>query len=100
MGPTLCEAYSPNYRIRSSSNRVCTKATYAAALQRPLSTPTLVLQQPQSPVLPCSHHTVTLATSPAITVLAAINPVHYVTAPTAMALTSYATTFVTIIPTS
>src|SRR5580692_10973116 len=100
MGPTLREAYSPNYRICSPSNQVHTKAAYTAILQRLLSTPALVLQQPQLPVLPCSHHTVTLATSPAITMLAAINPVHYATAPTAIALTSYVTTFVTIIPTS
>jgi hypothetical protein len=100
MGPILREAHLPNYRIHSLSSRVRTKATYAAALQRPLSTPALVLQQPQSPVPPCSHYTTTLATSPAITALAAINPVRYTTAPTAMALTSYVTTFITIIPVS
>src|SRR5580692_7071343 len=100
MGPTLREAHLPNYQICSPSSRVHTKAAYAAVLQRPLSTSVLVLQQPWSPVSPCSHHTATLATSPAITTLATINPVHYATAPTAMALTSYVTTFVTIIPTS
>ena len=47
--------------------------------------------------LPCSHHTVTLVTDPAITALAAINPFHYATIPTTKALASYATTFVTTI---
>src|SRR5580692_10840311 len=35
-----------------------------------------------SPVSPCSHHTVTLVTNPAITTLATINPVRHVTIPT------------------
>ena len=74
-----------------------TNAALASALQRPLSALALVLQQPPSPVSPCSHHTATLVTDPAITTLAAINPVRHVTIPTAKALASYATTSVTII---
>ena len=57
----------------------------------------LVLQQPLSPVSPCSHHTATLVTDPVITALAAINPFRYATIPTTKALASYATTSVTII---
>ena len=56
-----------------------------------------VLQQPPSPVSPCSYHTVTLVTDPAITALAAINPFRYATIPTTRALASYATTSVAII---
>jgi hypothetical protein len=55
------------------------------------------MQQPLSPVLPCSHHTVTLVTDPTITALAAINPFRYATIPTTKALARYATTFITII---
>ena len=50
-----------------------TNAALASTLQRPLSALALVLQQPPSPVSPCSHHTATLVTDPAITALAAIN---------------------------
>ena len=74
-----------------------TNAALASALQRPLSTLALVLQQPPSPVLPCSYHTVTLVTDPAITALAIINPFCYATIPTTKALASYATTSVAII---
>jgi hypothetical protein len=74
-----------------------TNAALASALQRPLSTLVLVLQQPQSPVSPCSHHTAILVTDPAITTLAAINPFRYATIPTTKALASYVTTSVTII---
>ena len=63
-----------------------TNATFASALQRPLSALALVLQQPPSPVSPCSHHTATLVTDPAITALAAINPFRYATIPTTKAL--------------
>ena len=49
-----------------------TNAALASVLQRPLSALALVLQQPPSPVSPCSHHTATLVTDPAITALAAI----------------------------
>ena len=59
-----------------------TNAALASALQRPLSALALDLQQPLSLVSPCSHHTVTLVTDPAITTLAAINPFRYVTIPT------------------
>ena len=74
-----------------------TNAALASALQRPLSALALVLQQPPSPVSPCSHHTATLITDPAITALAAINPFCYATIPTTKALASYATTSVAII---
>ena len=74
-----------------------TNTALASALQRPLSALALVLQQPPSPVSPCSHHTVTLVTDPAITALAAINPFRYVTIPTTKALASYVTTSVAII---
>ena len=74
-----------------------TNATLASALQRPLSALALVLQQPPSPVSPCSHHTATLITNPAITALAAINLFHYTTIPTTKALASYVTTSVAII---
>ena len=47
-----------------------TNAALVSALQRPLSALVLVLQQPPSPVSPCSHHTATLVTDPAITALA------------------------------
>ena len=57
----------------------------------------LVLQQPPSPVSPCSHHTATFVTDPAITALAAINPFRYATIPTTKALASYVTTFVATI---
>ena len=57
----------------------------------------LVLQRPPSLVSPCSHHIVTLVTNPAITTLAAINPVHHATIPTTKALASYATTSVATI---
>ena len=72
-------------------------AALAFALQRPLSALALVLQQPPSPVSPCSHHTATLVTDPAITALAAINPFRYATIPTTKALASYVTTSVAII---
>ena len=74
-----------------------TNAALASALQRPLSALALVLQQPPSPVSPCSHHTATLVTDPAITALAAINPFRYATIPTTKALASYATTSVATI---
>jgi hypothetical protein len=74
-----------------------TNATLASALQRPLSALALVLQQPSSPVSPCSHHTVILVTDPAITALAAINPFRYATIPITKALASYATTSVATI---
>jgi hypothetical protein len=74
-----------------------TKAALASALQRPLSALALVLQRPLSPVSPCSHHTVTLVTDPAITALAAINPFRYATIPTMEALASYANTSVATI---
>ena len=74
-----------------------TNAALASALQRPPSALVLVLQQPPSPVSPCSHHTATLVTDPAITALAAINPFRYVTIPTTKALASYVTTSVAII---
>ena len=74
-----------------------TNAALASALQRPLSALALVLQQPPSLVSPCSHHTTTLVTDPAITTLAAINPFRYATIPTTKALASYATTSVAII---
>ena len=74
-----------------------TNVALASTLQRPLSALALVLQQPPSPVSPCSHHTVTLVTDPAITILAAINPFRYATILTTKALASYATTSVTII---
>jgi hypothetical protein len=74
-----------------------TNAALASALQRPLSALALVLQQPPSPVSPCSHYTVTLVTDPAITTLAAINLFRYATIPTMKALASYATTSVTTI---
>ena len=76
-----------------------TNAALASALQRPLSALALVLQRPPSLVSPCSHHIATLVTDPAITALAAINPIYYVTAPTTMASASYATTSNTIIMT-
>ena len=63
----------------------------------PLSAPALVLQQPLSPVSPCSHHAATLITDPAITTLAAINLFCYATIPTTKALASYATTSVATI---
>ena len=68
-----------------------TNATLVSALQKPLSVLALVLQQPPSPVSPCSHHTVTLVTDPAITAIAAINPFRYATIPTTKALASYVT---------
>ena len=75
-----------------------TNAALTSALQRPLSALALVLQQLLSPVSPCSHHTATLVTDPAITALAAINPVCHATTPTTtMALASYATTSVATI---
>jgi hypothetical protein len=74
-----------------------TDATLASALQRRLSALALVLQQPQSPVSPCSYHTVTLVTDPAITALAAINLFRYATIPTTKTLASYTTTSVAII---
>ena len=74
-----------------------TNAALASALQRPLSALALVLQQPPSPVLPYSHHTVTLVTDLTITALATINPFHYATIPTTKARASYATTSVAII---
>jgi hypothetical protein len=74
-----------------------TNAALASALQRPLSALALVLQRPPSPVSPCSHHTVTLVTNPAITTLTAINPFRYATIPTAKALASYATTSIATI---
>ena len=74
-----------------------TNAALASALQRPLSALALVLQQPPSPVSPCSHHIATLVTDPAITTLAAINPFRYATIPTMKALASYVTTSVAII---
>jgi hypothetical protein len=76
-----------------------TNATLASTLQRPLSTLVLVLQQPLLPISPCSHHTVTLVTDPAITALTTINPVCHTIIPTAKALASYVTTSVaTILP--
>jgi hypothetical protein len=74
-----------------------TNAALASALQRPLSAFALVLQQLPSPVSPCSHHTVTLVTDPAITALAAINPFRYAMIPTTKALASYVTTSVATI---
>jgi hypothetical protein len=74
-----------------------TNAALASALQRPPSVLALVLQQSPSPVPPCSHHTATLVTDPAITALATINPFHYATIPTTKALASYATTSVATI---
>jgi hypothetical protein len=74
-----------------------TNAALASALQRPLSALALLLQQPLSPVSPCSHHIVTFVTDPAITALAAINPFRYTTIPAMKALASYATTSVAII---
>ena len=74
-----------------------TNAALASALQRPLSALALVLQQPPSPVSPCSHHTATLVTDPAITTLAVINPVCHATILTIKALANYVTTSVTII---
>ena len=74
-----------------------TNAALASVLQRPLSVLALVLQQPPSPVSPCSHHTATLITDPAITALAAINPFRYATIPTTKALASYVTTSIAII---
>ena len=74
-----------------------TNATFASALQRPLSALALVLQRPPSPVSPCSHHTATLVTDPAITALAAINPFCYAKIPTTKALANYATTSVATI---
>ena len=74
-----------------------TNATLASALQRPLSALALVLQQPPSPVSPCSHHIATFVTNPAITTLATINPFRYTTILTTKALASYMTTSVTII---
>jgi hypothetical protein len=74
-----------------------TNTALASALQRPLSALALVLQQPPSPVSPCSHHTVTLVTDLAITALIAINPVRHVTIPTTKALASYVTASVAII---
>jgi hypothetical protein len=74
-----------------------TNAALASALQRPLSALALVLQQPPSPVSPCSHHTVIFVTNPTITALATINPFRYVTIPTTKALASYATTSVATI---
>ena len=68
-----------------------TNAALASALQRPLSALALVLQRPLLPVLPCSHHTMTLVTDLTITALAAINPFRYATIPTMKALVSYAT---------
>ena len=68
-----------------------TNAALASTLQRPLSALTLVLQQPPSPVSPCSYHTGTFVTDPAITTLAAINPFRYTTIPTTKALASYIT---------
>ena len=56
-----------------------TNAALTSALQRPLSALALVLQQPLLPVSPCSHHTATFVTDPAITTLAAINPFCYAT---------------------
>ena len=74
-----------------------TNAALASALQRPLSALALVLQQPPSLVSPCSYHTATLVTDPAITALTAINLFHYVMIPTTKALASYATTSVATI---
>ena len=74
-----------------------TNAALVSVLQRPLSALVLVLQQPQSPVSPCSHHIATFVTNPAITSLATINPVRHAMIPTTKALASYVTTFVTII---
>jgi hypothetical protein len=74
-----------------------TNAALASALQRSLSAFALVLQRLPSLVSPCSHHTATLVTDPAITALAAINPFRYVTIPTTKALASYVTTSVTTI---
>ena len=74
-----------------------TNAALALALQRPLSALALVLQQPPSPVSPCSHHTATLVIDPAITALAAINPFRYVTIPITKALASFVTTSVATI---
>jgi hypothetical protein len=74
-----------------------TNAALTSALQRPLSALALVLQQPPSPVSPCSHYTVTLVTDPTITALAVINPFCYATIPTTKALASYATTSVVTI---
>ena len=74
-----------------------TNAALVSTLQRPLSALALVLQQPPSLVSPCSHHTVTLVTDPAITSLATINPFRYATIPTTKALASYATTSVATI---
>jgi hypothetical protein len=74
-----------------------TNATLASALQRPLPALALILQQPLSPVSPCSHHTATLVTDPAITTLATINLVPHTMIPTTKALASYVTTSVAII---
>ena len=74
-----------------------TNAALASALQRPLSALALVLQQPLSPVSPCSYHTATLVTDPAITALAALNPFRYATISTTKTLANYATTSVAII---
>jgi hypothetical protein len=77
-----------------------TNAALASALQKPLSALALVLQQPLSPVLPCSYHTATLVTDPTITALVAINPFRYATIPTTKALASYVTISITIIATN
>jgi hypothetical protein len=74
-----------------------TNTTLVSALQRPLSTLILVLQQPPSLILPYNHHTMTLVTDLTITALAAINPVCHVTIPTAKTLASYVITSVTTI---
>ena len=74
-----------------------TNAALASALQRPLPALALVLQQPPSPVSPCSHHTATLVTNPAIAAFAAINPFCYATILTTKALASHVTTSVTTI---
>ena len=83
-----------NYRMHSLNAykyRPCIRST------KRLSALVLVLQQPLLPVSPCSHHTATLVTDPAITALTAINPFRYATIPTTRALASYATTSVAII---
>ena len=74
-----------------------TNAALISTLQRPLPALALVLQQPLLPISPCSHHTTTLVTDPAITALAAINQFCYVTIPTTKALANYATTSIAII---
>jgi hypothetical protein len=75
-----------------------TNATLASALQRPLpACPCISPVATPSPVSPCSHHTATLVTDPAITALATINLFRYATIPITKALASYTTTSIATI---